>query len=70
MTGELGCAESQKASPKEYPENHQVACLLVSLRVPPLQPGKAIHLVAQRACVVGISSGASRNVAEKPSTML
>ena len=70
MTGEQSrCAESESQS-EEYKENHQVAYLLISLRVPPLQRGQAIHLAAQGACVVEISAGASRNVTEKPSTML
>ena len=70
----LSHLESQNTSPKENPEYHQVACLLIRLRVPSLQPDQATRLVPQGAGVVGILLGPSemlqKPVLKKPSTTL
>ena len=70
----LGHSESQNTGPKENPEYHQVAHLLIPLRVPSLQPSQATSLVAQGASMVGISLGPpemlQKPVLEKPSTTL
>ena len=55
----------QNTGPKENPEYHQVACVLVGLGVPSFQPGWATH---QSGGSTGWRAwnlaGASRNVAE------
>ena len=60
----LSCLESQNTSLKEDLEYRQMARLLIHLRVPSLQHGRATSLVAQRAGMVGILLRTSRNVAE------
>ena len=59
---------------KENPEYHQVARLLIHLRIPLLQPGQATFLVAQGAGVVGIllepPEMLQKPVIENPSTTL
>ena len=78
IPGELvqghGRPESWDTSPEENPEYCQVACLLVHLPVPSLQPGRARSLVAQGTGVVGILVGPpemlQKPVLEKPSITL
>ena len=66
--------ESRNTGRKENPEYRQVACLLVCLRVPSLQPCQATSPAAQGAGVVGISLGPpemlQKPVLKKPSTTL
>ena len=70
----LSCPECWNTGPKENLEYCQVACLLVHLRVPSLQPGRARSLAVQGTGVVGILLGPPemllKPVLEKPSTTL
>ena len=70
----LSHPESRNTGWKENPEYHQVACLLVRLVVPSLQPYQATSPAAQGAGVVGILLGPpemlQKPVLEIPSTTL